>query len=123
MFDSHSDPLGIGIKSRAKQTRRMQAVPHRRGSMNVLPDPQWEGYFQALREAGVDNLADQSVGVKKGMFPSSVSALLGPEAGGPVQMGDTSMLDPLGNRDALRRRTGTGNYFETHDQFKKRYGR
>ena len=115
MFDSHSDPLGIGLKSRAKQTRRMQAVPHRRGSMTVLPDPQWEGYFQALSEAGVDNLADSSVGVKRGMFSPSIASLLG----GGLNPG---MPEPEIS-DATRRKSGTGRYAETHEQFLKRYGR
>ena len=53
----------------------------------------WQRWFDALRNAGVDKLSDQSVGVDEGMFP------------GPQET--TSTIDPylpqLGRKEALAR--------------------
>lgn len=74
MFGGASDPdrLGIGLKSRAKR-ERMSADPREGFGRHVGPlgDPQWAGFFQALQEAGVDRVADNSVGEARGMFPQS----------------------------------------------------
>lgn len=41
---------------------------HRLGNFGPAPDPSWDGYFQAMGEQGVDNLADNSVGAKRDMW-------------------------------------------------------
>lgn len=50
-FDPSTDPLGIGLQQRAAANR--QPYP----GFGPLPDPQWEGYFQAMNEAGVNKVA------------------------------------------------------------------
>lgn len=65
---TNPDPLGIGLRSRAAQAKTRRN-PTGLGSMGPLGDPQWDAFFQALDENGVDRLADNSVGVKRGMFP------------------------------------------------------
>ena len=49
-FDPSTDPLGIGLKQRAAVNQ--QPYP----GFGPLPDPQWEGFFQAMNEAGVDKI-------------------------------------------------------------------
>lgn len=69
MWDQQSDPLAIGLQSRARQKRLDYYNGAGFGHMGtVLPDPKWDGFFQAMDEAGVSNLADSSVGIKKGMW-------------------------------------------------------
>lgn len=57
-FDPSSDPSGIALQQRAQARRQvdMNENPYAH-MMGPLPDPQWDGYFQALGEAGVDKLA------------------------------------------------------------------
>ena len=50
-FDPSTDPLGIGLQQRAATNR--QPYP----GFGPLPDPQWEGFFQAADEAGVSKFA------------------------------------------------------------------
>lgn len=73
MWDQSQDPLGIALMGRAKAARDKQHLDSMSNvnSMQVggpAPDPKWDGFFQAMNEAGVTGLADNSVGVKKGMF-------------------------------------------------------
>lgn len=50
-FDPTTDPLGIAVQGRARQARFQQAV-HGVAPQGPLPDPRWDGYFQAAGEAG-----------------------------------------------------------------------
>ena len=52
-FDPSTDPLGIGLQQQAQARRAAMAPP---AFNNSLPDPQWDGYFQALNNAGVNNI-------------------------------------------------------------------
>lgn len=51
MFDPQSDPLGIGVMSRARENRFKLAAKGLAPAIGPLPDPQWEGFFQAIAEA------------------------------------------------------------------------
>lgn len=62
MFNSATDPLGISLKARAADHRRNYEIQNLGFNMGPLKDPMWDGLFQAYQEAGVDNLADDSVG-------------------------------------------------------------
>lgn len=64
------DPLGVGLRARARDNARLQN-PTGLHEGFVLRDPQWDAFFQAMDEAGVDKVADQSVGERTGMFPMS----------------------------------------------------
>ena len=56
-FDPATDPLGIGVQSRGMDSRFQYNIDHPGSSLfGPLPDPRWEGFFQALKEAGVENL-------------------------------------------------------------------
>lgn len=85
-----------------------------------LQDAGWRRWFDILKAKGVTKLGDASVGRKRGMFPGSMAALDDEPVVGPV---NPLWADPQGAMSALRRQTGTGNYYESHDTFKKRYGR
>lgn len=62
-----NDSLGIGLMSRAADRQRGQRAQdmntmganewNNRPIQNVLPFPQWDGFFQAMHEGGVDNMA------------------------------------------------------------------
>lgn len=74
MLELDDDPLGIGLQTRAAARRKAaensqptsEWMNHQIGGPAI--SPAWEGWFQALQEAGVDNLGDNSVGVKRGMW-------------------------------------------------------
>ena len=68
MFNPTTDPLGIGLKARAANQRRDLEVRNLGHNYGPLSDPAWDGFFQAMNEAGVDNLADNSMGAARGMF-------------------------------------------------------
>lgn len=79
MFDAASDPLGVGLRSRAadyktlwQQTADQNARDHGQlvsfGHIGPLSDPSTDAFFQAMQEAGVDKIGDASTGMKKGMF-------------------------------------------------------
>jgi hypothetical protein len=51
MFDPQSDPLGLGLQARARENRFRLAAAGRLSPIGPLPDPQWEGFFQAVSEA------------------------------------------------------------------------
>jgi hypothetical protein len=68
MFDVNNDPLGIALQSRAADKRFRFQQDHPGSSFGPLPDSRWDGFFQAMDEAGVDGVADSSVGAKKGMW-------------------------------------------------------
>lgn len=64
----------IGLESRAADRRRNYAMGEGFGTganLGPLPDPKWDGFFQALSEKGVRRLADNSVGEATGQFPES----------------------------------------------------
>ena len=122
------DKLGIALKSRAKGQRQMfddaegadyqqriAAAPDMglygplrtsRGTQlsSVLPSSMWDGLRQALFEAGVDRVADNSVGVRRGMFPPDQRATIAPDD-----------VDTLA--------TGTGQNYLSHEQWMGRRGK
>lgn len=51
MFDPSTDPLGIAVRQRAAQQRWQNIYNGLNPTTGPLPDPQWEGYFQATSEA------------------------------------------------------------------------
>ena len=63
------------------------------GPINSLGMPRmWQKWFDALRSQGVTGLADQSVGVKKGILPASIQGLrtsFGPQAPELPSAGET----------------------------------
>lgn len=81
MFDYNTDQNGQWLAQRAQQRRAgMEAEAraqdpfydlHKQiGGSNPTPDTNWDGFFQALNEAGVDKLSSEEVGAQRGMFPS-----------------------------------------------------
>lgn len=51
MFSPTTDPLGINVQARARAARFQQAANGMQSPIGPLPDPQWDGYFQAVDEA------------------------------------------------------------------------
>lgn len=51
-----ADPLGISVQARGMDRRFNYAQQHPGSSFGPLPNPMWEGLFQALQEQGVDNV-------------------------------------------------------------------
>lgn len=103
------DPLGISVKSRAKEHRRRFEAAGRTqarqqgqlvgfGQLGPLPDPQWDGMLQAWEENGVNR-------VRGGSLPQ---ARLTPQLGAP-------------SVDAIDRATGTGAHYEDHDTWTARH--
>lgn len=95
-------------------------------SGGLLPRQDAKAYGQMVNEQmEYEQLANpgEQMRVRHDMAPQSlaIDALLGGEPyTGPV---NPSWTDAGGATDALRERTGTGNHFQSHDQFKKRFGR
>lgn len=69
MFDASTDPGGISLMNRARQNRLEYEQQNRGRNFGPLSDPRWDGFFQAMNEAGVSRIADNSVGEARGMFP------------------------------------------------------
>jgi hypothetical protein len=70
MFDSQDDPLGLGLKQRARARRQsLEALnPQAAGYMSgPLPDENWDAFFQAVDEAA----GDKPVGFAGGTAPGS----------------------------------------------------
>lgn len=68
-----ADPLGNAVQGRGMQRRFEFAQEHPGTSFGPLPDPKWEGLFQAMQEQGVDKVADNSVGEARGMWGNGTS--------------------------------------------------
>lgn len=75
MFDALTDPSGAALKNRAANRRwdYMTGEGFGRSPINSLGNPDWDAMFQAMDEAGVSNMADSSVGQKKGMWSGNVA--------------------------------------------------
>lgn len=100
------DPLGIALKDRAQQQRFAYQTGEGWGipQLGPLPDPAWQGLFQALSERGVDRLvggeapgSNAFVGVEQlpGKYGASES---GPQGFAPAT-GERSMLPGYGAPD------------------------
>lgn len=50
------DPLGIGVQQRGMQHAMYAGISGQRAPGGPLPDPQWEGLFQALAEHNVNKV-------------------------------------------------------------------
>ena len=90
MFDAMDDPLGISLRERARDRRReMENTQLAAGGRPMAPglSGPWDAWFQAMDEAGVDELADTSVGMRgrnrrgEATLPPSLYALLNEEQG------------------------------------------
>lgn len=57
---AQDDSLGIALKDRARQRRVGQRNIQPASPFGPLPDPRWDAYFQALDEAGVDRVTDDT---------------------------------------------------------------
>lgn len=53
---SPDDPLGVALQGRAREERINAQMAGQTPMFGPLPNPQWEGYFQALQERGVNKL-------------------------------------------------------------------
>ncbi len=51
-FSPENDPLGLEAKQRARMRRFQLAAEGRSSPIGPLPDPNWDGYFEAVGEAG-----------------------------------------------------------------------
>lgn len=142
-YSPHEDPLGVGLKSRAKQSRWRNRDQTRGRNLGPLSDPQWDAFFQAMDEQNVSKLADSSVGAARGMWddhearnewsaiPSGPARA--PEAAHqdsaalmqrPSRQFNARNIDPsLASLDALDKLAGAGKYYQPHEEYKKRFGR
>jgi hypothetical protein len=76
MFDPNSDPLGLGLKARARERRQsLQALqPQNPGFMSgPLPDENWDAFFQAVSEANPGKAVKFGQGAAEGGDPSFAS--------------------------------------------------
>lgn len=100
MFDYSTDQNGVWLAQRAAKFRADQEAQARKadpfydlhkqiGGSNPTPDRDWDGFFQALREAHVGRLADNSVAVKRGMVSENpLDADLNPDGSTDYAVGD-----------------------------------
>ncbi len=91
----NNDPLGLGVKGRARENRLKLSLQGLQAIGGPLPDPNWEGFLQSLEENNVDQLqggpsargSNQLTGfsptatVKRGGFSQKPSSLAGLQAG------------------------------------------
>jgi hypothetical protein len=95
-------------------------------SGGLLPKQQAVGYDRMVRDQmEYEQLLNpnEAMKVRHNLAPQSlaIDALLGGEPyTGPV---NPAWTDGAGMEAALRNRTGTGRNYQSHEQFKKRYGR
>ncbi len=54
MFDPATDPLGLGLKSRARERRLTASLSAFQPIGGPLPDQNWDALLQAMDEQGVD---------------------------------------------------------------------
>lgn len=100
----NTDPLGIALKQRARDTRA-DLNPTGLGSMGPLMDPMWDGFMQAMSEQGVDRLGDDSMWEAR------------QRGGGKLAYAHKMGLPSVA---ALDKAAGTG---QDHETFLKRFGR
>lgn len=67
-FNAQTDPLGIGVQARGRAHRQAYEMQNLGHNMGPLSSSMWDGFFQAMQEQGVRGVADNSVGVARGMF-------------------------------------------------------
>lgn len=131
-YSPHEDPLGVGLKSRAKQSRWRNRDQTRGRNLGPLSDPQWDAFFQAMDEQNVSKLADSSVGAARDMWdPAQI--VRGPEArhqgSAPLAQRPSNQLNArnvdlsLASMDALDKLAGAGKHYQSHDQFTRRFRR
>lgn len=142
--------LGIGLKQRAHENRlrkQSQRAESLQGiamempgvglygplksilgteSSGPLKDSMWDAWGQAMEEQGVEKLADQHVGERRGMFASK-----GPQRQAPrvdpnwTAQNDAHRLLPGSVRALMQddedAYTGTGKHYQSHDTFTKRF--
>jgi hypothetical protein len=130
-MDYQNDPLGIDVQSRGINRRWNYGIEHpeARLSGGPLPDPRWEGFFQAMSDQGVTKMADNSVGQARGMFAPKAAApsTYNPDFQGSAvdtmpsnQLGVAGGHAPLGmvgnsipSMDALTKATGGFSFRQT----------
>lgn len=101
-FNAADDPLGIAVQGRAQAARQKQHLDDwGHPTFGPLPDPKWDGFFQAMGEQGVTGLADDSVGVKKGMFSATPDL---PDTYDPTRNQVTSLKGPVGRSNQINSR-------------------
>lgn len=76
------DPTGISQMMRAKDHRFQYTVAHPTDAIGPLPDPRWEGYFQALDDAGVQGIQGAPSTYNQSLPPEMQSNQL---TGAPMQ--------------------------------------
>lgn len=103
MFDAQDDPLGLGLKQRARERRASlqnmnpQALSYMSGP---LPDENWDAYFQAVDEAAggrkvnFSGGTDPSAAVAPGADPGTAFAAHSNQFRGvdPYRMGSLASL-------------------------------
>lgn len=89
-FDASTDPLGIAVQQRARDRRiaDMTANPMAH-VLGPLPDPRWEGYFQAV---------DETAGGKPVDFAGSDGPDLGFDTNNGTMGAGTEIYGPRGLR-------------------------
>ncbi len=100
------DPLGIAVMQRAKQNRLQYEMAHPESMQSgPLPDPRWDGYFQAVDEAAGGRPVDfaGSAGPDLGFDTNNGTVGAGTEVYGPhgLRLGGTNAGGAI---EALRRR-------------------
>lgn len=76
MFDPNEDPLGLGLKARARERRWAESVmnPGAQAFMSgPLPDQDWDAFFQAVEESN----PGKAVNFAGGTAPSGSKQLVG----------------------------------------------
>ena len=120
MNDLHKN-LGTGLRERER--RRQEEFKYHGTGLNTIMPPSlaWDAFFGGMRENGVDRLADQSVGERRGMFSPSIEALGTAEDIQPVDPSWTSPTYQWAKQDEQERATGTGRHYQDTETFIKRF--
>lgn len=108
----NSDPLGIGVQSRAAQNRFNFNVENPGTSFGPGHSAAWDGFFQAMQDQGVSNVGDSSTrmgfGPQFGALPSTFNPRFqtsAVQASGPSNQIGTPGIPA--SMQALQRRTTT----------------
>ena len=93
VYTRENDPLGLSSMARGRQRRMDYAMQHPGYNFGPLPDPQWEGYFDRLNQAGVS-------GLRGGESPEGSNQIRGTSSQPVTQSDFTSTLFAPGQKSA-----------------------
>lgn len=112
MFDPQEDPLGLGLKARARERRFADQMIHPAGAFasGPLPDENWDAFFQAVSEANpgknVNFAGGESPAGSRQLTGQAPNALIGEGTHAQNMLEQADPFSRLAILSRLRRKSG-----------------